>query len=270
MVNLQQLQRVSRLPRLEQSMLWEHVLGVSRIWLITHDTDPLPIEAIERYKELEQRRLLGEPMAYLIGWREFMGHRFSVSSAVLVPRPDTETLVEQALVAIQGITTPRVLDLGTGSGAIAISIALTRPDAVVVASDYSIEALEVAQKNAHDLCGKVEFLSGSWYDALNDHVPFDLIVSNPPYIAHNDPHLQQGDVRFEPKQALTDGYSGLVDLQTIIDGAAANLKPQGQLWVEHGWDQAAQVRSMLRQAGYSAVSSKQDLAGIERVSGGTH
>lgn len=270
MINLQQLQRVSRLPRLEQSMLWEHVLGVSRIWLITHDTEPLPFQAVEQYKELEQRRLQGEPMAYLIGWREFMGHRFTVSPAVLIPRPDTETLVEHALERIQTVKNPRVLDLGTGSGAIAISIALARPDAVVVASDYSTEALQVAQKNAHDLCGKVEFLAGSWYDALNGQSPFDLIVSNPPYISHNDPHLLQGDVRFEPKQALTDGKNGLADLQTIIHGAAVHLKPQGQLWVEHGWDQAAQVRLMLCNAGYSAVSSKQDLAGIERVSGGTH
>ncbi|HLS42052.1 MAG TPA: peptide chain release factor N(5)-glutamine methyltransferase [Paenalcaligenes sp.] len=269
MNTLRQLQRASLLPRLEQAMLWEYVLGVSRAWLIAHDTDTLPDVAVQRYQQLEQRRLQGEPMAYLIGWREFMGHRFSVSPAVLIPRPDTEVLVEQALHVIAGLQQPRVLDLGTGSGAIAISIALARPDAVVVASDFSIEAITLAQKNAHDLCGKVEFLTGSWYDVLDGHAPFDLIVSNPPYIAHNDPHLQQGDVRFEPKQALTDGASGLADLQTIISGATTHLRPAGQLWVEHGWDQAEQVRSMLHHAGYSAVSSKQDLAGIERISGGT-
>lgn len=270
MVNLQQLQRESRLPRLEQSMLWEHVLGVSRVWLITHDTDPLPSESVAQYKQLERRRTMGEPMAYLIGWREFMGHRFTVEPSVLIPRPDTETLVEQALLALRGVDRPRVLDLGTGSGAIAISIALARPDAVVIASDYSEKAIQVAQKNAHDLCGKVEFSTGSWYDALNGHNAFDLIVSNPPYISSDDPHLLQGDIRFEPRQALTDGASGLRDLQTIICGGRDHLRPQGQLWVEHGWDQAEQVRLMLHHAGYSSVSSKQDLAGIERVSGGTH
>ena len=189
MVNLQQLQRESRLPRLEQSMLWEHVLGVSRVWLITHDTDPLPSEAVAQYKQLERRRTMGEPMAYLIGWREFMGHRFTVEPSVLIPRPDTETLVEQALLALRGVDRPRVLDLGTGSGAIAISIALARPDAVVIASDYSEKGHSSGSEKRPRFMWKVEFLTGSWYDALNGHNAFDLIVSNPLYFVRRSPSI---------------------------------------------------------------------------------
>ena len=268
MNTLRAWQRASALPRLEQHMLWEHVLGVSRSWLIAHDTDELPAVAVQQYASLEAARLEGMPMAYLLGYREFMGHRFTVSPSVLIPRPDTETLVEQALVCIAGIAQPRVLDLGTGSGAVAISIALARPDALVVATDFSPEALQVARENTHDLCAKVEFFAGSWYDALQDKAGFNLIVSNPPYIAANDPHLIEGDVRFEPSMALSDGADGLGDLQTIINGASQFLLPSGQLWLEHGWDQAVQVRQMLQQAGFTAVHSKQDLAGIERLSGG--
>lgn len=268
MNTLRAWQRASQLPRLEQQMLWEHVLGVSRAWLIAHDTDELPEAAVQAYARLEQERLGGTPMAYLVGWREFMGHRFSVSPSVLIPRPDTETLVEHALSCLEGKLQPRVLDLGTGSGIVAISIALARPDAQVVATDFSGDALQIATKNSHDLCAKVEFFAGSWYDALQGVEGFDVIVSNPPYIAANDPHLSEGDVRFEPDMALSDGADGLTDLQTIINGASRFLLPSGQLWMEHGWDQAVQVRHMLQQAGFKAVHSKQDLAGIERISGG--
>lgn len=271
---LRRLQAQSRLPRLEQQMLWQQVLGVERIWLISHDTDPLPAEAVQRYQALEARRLQGEPMAYLLGWREFMGHRFTVTPAVLIPRPDTECLVEHALRMVADVPTPRILELGTGSGAIAVSLALARPDAQLWATDISDAALAVAQQNAQTLCGKVEFLRGSWYDALSaSHsgvsAHFDLIVSNPPYIAADDTHLGQGDLRFEPRQALTDEANGLQDLRTIIQGASPWLRPGGQLWLEHGWQQAADVRELLHQAGFTAVSSQRDLAGIERLSGGT-
>ncbi len=257
----------SKLPRLEQNMLWEHVLGVSRAWLIAHDTDPLPPDAVQHYAKLEQRRLQGEPMAYILQKREFMDYEFAVSPAVLIPRPETELLVQHALEQIKGNTAVRVLDLGTGSGAVAISIALARPDAVVVATDFSAEALQVAQQNAHNLCAKVEFLQGSWYDAVVGQAPFDIIVSNPPYIAENDPHLELGDLRFEPITALRAEQNGLADIREIIRGARLYLTEAGSIWLEHGWDQAALVRNLLAQADFNQPTSIFDLAGIPRVTG---
>lgn len=267
MLTLKEAFARSPLPRLEQSMLWEHVLNVPRSWLIGHDTDPLPEQAAVHYAQLEARRLAGEPMAYIIGHREFMGHRFMVSPSVLIPRPETEFLVEQALEQIKALSAPRVLDLGTGSGAVAVSIALARPDAIVVATDFSAAALTVAQQNAHSLCAKVEFFEGSWYDAVKDLAVFDIIVSNPPYIAENDPHLIQGDLRFEPSSALSATQNGLADLQQIIAGAQAHLTSQGSVWLEHGWDQAAIVRHLFVQAGFNQPTSISDLAGIPRITG---
>ncbi|MCU6615914.1 peptide chain release factor N(5)-glutamine methyltransferase [Achromobacter mucicolens] len=258
----------TRLPRLEVRMLLEHVLDKPRAWLLAHDTDALAPEVAAAYEALALRRLAGEPMAYLLGHREFMGHRFRVTPDVLIPRPDTEVLVETALECIAGVTGPMVLDLGTGSGAIAVSIALARRDARVMASDVSAAALAVAAANAWELTAAVRFVEGSWYEAVPVGEGFDLIVSNPPYVASDDPHLDQGDLRFEPRGALTDGAGGLEDLARIVKGAGAHLKPGGSLWMEHGWDQAEQVRDMLRQAGFADVHSRQDLAGIERISGG--
>ncbi|SIT16160.1 peptide chain release factor N(5)-glutamine methyltransferase [Achromobacter sp. MFA1 R4] len=258
----------ARLPRLEVRMLLEHVLDKPRAWLLAHDTDALAPEAAAAYEALALRRLAGEPMAYLLGRREFMGHMFRVTPDVLIPRPDTEVLVETALESVAGVVGPAVLDLGTGSGAIAISIALARRDARVMASDVSAAALAVAAGNAWDLTAAVRFVEGSWYEAVPAGEGFDLIVSNPPYVASDDPHLEQGDVRFEPRGALTDGAGGLDDLARIIQGADAHLKPGGALWMEHGWDQAQAVRDMLVQAGFEGVHSRKDLAGIERISGG--
>jgi release factor glutamine methyltransferase len=274
----------SRLPRLETRMLLQHVLGVPRVWLLTHDTDPVPAAQAARFQALAEQRLAGQPMAYLVGSREFMGHGFHVSPAVLIPRPETELLVDIALGHLARHAAPAVLDLGTGSGAIAVSLALACPGAAVTATDSSIQALAVARDNARRLGARVEFLSGSWYDALAQPGPhsrsfvpdpalagpraFDLIVSNPPYIALADPHLGQGDLRFEPSCALTDGADGLAALRAIVQGAAPWLKPQGALWVEHGWDQAMPVRELLRLAGFTRIESRLDLAGIERVSGG--
>lgn len=258
----------TRLPRLEVRMLLEHVLDKPRAWLLAHDTDALAPEVAAAYEALALRRLAGEPMAYLLGHREFMGHRFRVTPDVLIPRPDTEVLVETALECIDGLTGPMVLDLGTGSGAIAVSIALARRDARVMASDVSAAALAVAAANAWELTAAVRFVEGSWYEAVPVGEGFDLIVSNPPYVASDDPHLDHGDLRFEPRGALTDGAGGLEDLARIVEGAGAHLKPGGSLWMEHGWDQAEQVRDMLRQAGFADVHSRQDLAGIERISGG--
>ncbi|MEO6959821.1 MAG: peptide chain release factor N(5)-glutamine methyltransferase [Burkholderiaceae bacterium] len=256
------------LPRSEAQMLLRHVLQAPRVWLIAHDTDPLPSRAVTDYRRLLERRLAGEPMAYLVGYREFMSHRFVVTPAVLIPRPETELLVETAVQHLQSLDAPRVLDLGTGSGAVAISIALARPDAIMVATDISQQALDVARQNAADLSIRVEFFFGNWYDSLLDQPGFDLIVSNPPYIAANDPHLAQGDLRFEPECALTDGADGLDALRVIVEGASARLNPGGVLWVEHGWDQAQAVRNLLRQACFRQVTSLPDLAGIERISGG--
>lgn len=258
----------ARLPRLEVRMLLEHVLGKPRAWLLAHDTDPLDPQVAAAYEALLARRLAGEPMAYLLGHREFMGHRFRVTPDVLIPRPDTEVLVETALECVAGVAGPAVLDLGTGSGAIAISIALARRDARVMASDVSAAALAVAAGNAWELTASVRFVEGSWYGAVPAGEGFDLIVSNPPYVASDDPHLDQGDLRFEPRGALTDGAGGLEDLGRIVAGAGRHLKPGGALWMEHGWDQAQAVRDLLAEAGFEDVRSRQDLAGIERISGG--
>ena len=207
-------------------------------------------------------------MAYILGSREFYGREFQVTPAVLIPRPDTELLVECGLRAMRDIRAPRVLDLGTGSGIVAVTLALERPDAQVLATDCSAAALAVAQKNASALGAKLLFSHGSWYDTELGSEPFDLIVSNPPYIDARDVHLGQGDLRFEPSGALTDGADGLQALNTIIQGAPAHLAPGGTLCVEHGWDQAAAVRSLFLNRGFVDVASECDLAGIERITRG--
>lgn len=249
-------------------MLWQHVLRVPRSWLIAHDTDPLSPEHVQAYRQAEARRLAGEPMAYILGRREFMGHDFQVSPAVLIPRPETELLVETAIKLLQGREGAEVLDLGTGSGAIAVSIALACPPARVAATDLSADALRVAGQNAQALGASIELHRGSWYQALPPGKVFDLIVSNPPYIPVDDPHLMQGDLRFEPAMALCDGRDGLDAYREIVAGAPAHLRPGGSLYVEHGWDQSGPVCELLRQAGFHKVHSLPDLAGILRVSGG--
>lgn len=250
-------------------MLWQHVLQVPRSWLIAHDDTRVTAEQLAAYREMEARRLAGEPMAYILGTREFMGHEFLVTPSVLIPRPETELLVETAISVIQGRNGAAVLDLGAGSGAIAISIALACPRVQVVATDISADALKVARNNAQSLCANVEFHQGSWYQALPAGKVFDLIVSNPPYIRMGDPHLSQGDLRFEPVQALCDGHDGLDAYREIVAGAPAHLRSGGKLYVEHGWDQSGQVCALLRQAGFRKIHSLPDLAGILRVSGGS-
>ncbi|MGB6242281.1 MAG: peptide chain release factor N(5)-glutamine methyltransferase [Castellaniella sp.] len=259
---------LSPLPRLEARLLWQQVLGVSRAWLIAHDADQPDAEQACAYQALEARRLAGEPMAYILGHREFWSRDFHVSPAVLIPRPDTELLVECGLQAIAGVPSPCVLDLGTGSGIVAISIALDRPDAQVRATDCSQAALDVAEMNARALGAKLLFSHGNWYDSQLDSEHYDLIVSNPPYIDSQDTHLVQGDLRFEPQGALTDGADGLSDLRCIVQGAVAHLRPGGALCVEHGWDQAAAVRALFHSSGFSDAVSLRDLAGIERVTWG--
>jgi release factor glutamine methyltransferase len=268
------LLRASPLPALEARVLLMHVLGWRRTELITRGDQVLDAARVAAYRALEARRAGGEPVAQLVGAREFYGLTFEVTPNVLIPRPETELLVETALAAIEGMAHPRVLDLGTGSGAIAVAIASARPDARVWAVDRSVAALDVAARNAQHLLdakrpgGALTFAAASWYDALDPSLRFEAIVSNPPYIASGDPHLDQGDLRFEPRGALTDEADGLTALSAIVAGAPAHLAPGGVLWMEHGYDQAEAVRALLAAQGFAEVRSEKDLAGIERISGG--
>lgn len=254
--------------RLEAQVLLGHALGKPRAWLIAHGDDPLDTEQTAAFADLFDRRWGGEPVAYIFGEREFYSLNFKVTPAVLIPRPETELLVELALERLPADCSARVLDLGTGSGAVAICLALQRPQAEVVALEQSAAALEVARENVQRLgTGKLRLIRSDWYGAL-DGEKFDLIVSNPPYIAAADPHLAQGDLRFEPAAALASGRDGLDDIRIIVRGAAAHLKSGGWLLFEHGYDQAAACRELLLQAGFEQVASATDLAGIARVSYG--
>ncbi|ELX11801.1 protein-(glutamine-N5) methyltransferase HemK, release factor-specific [Janthinobacterium sp. HH01] len=264
-VTIGALQVQSLLDPLDNRVLLCHALGLSRVSLITRSERELDAGQAARFAALVQRRLAGEPVAYIVGQREFFGLPFEVNGAVLIPRPDTELLVELALDRLppQG----RLLDMGTGSGAIAVALAHTRRDAAITALDVSPEALAVAGRNAAANGARVDFLHSDWYAALQGRPPFDIIVSNPPYIAGGDRHLAEGDLRYEPPGALTDHADGLSALRIIVAGAGSHLKPQGWLLMEHGYDQSLQVRELLTAAGYVEVRSWCDLAGIERVSG---
>ncbi len=259
------------LDRLDAQMLLLHALGRSphdRAWLIAHDSDMMPVNAEARWTALLQRRQAGEPVAYLLGEREFGGLTLQVDARVLVPRPDTEVLVEWALDTLPpqgGSVSPRLLDLGTGSGAIALTITSRRPDVQVTATDASADALAVAHANAQRLGLPVRFAHGTWLAAVPDE-HFHVIASNPPYIAEADPHLAA--LTHEPISALTAGPDGLQDIRQIVAQAPGALHPGGWLLLEHGHDQAFAVREMLAALGFIAVSSRQDLAGIERCTGG--
>lgn len=256
-----------REARLDARVLASHVLKVEAAWLIAHDTDPLTGAQLSTFEALLGRRLTGEPIAYLTGMREFYGRPFQVSPDVLIPRPDTELLVELSLARIPADRIVEVLDLGTGSGCIAITLALERPLARVTAVDRSEAALSIARRNADILGAPVAFLTGDWFGGLHGR-QFNLIVSNPPYIASADPHLARGDVRFEPLTALAAGHDGLDDLRQLITSARSHLKPGGTLLLEHGYDQADTVQTMLRRNGIPRPESWTDLSGIRRVSGG--
>lgn len=263
---LANLMRQAPLPALEMRILASHALALSRVQLITQSERPFSGAEALRLENLMRRRLAGEPIAYLVGEREFFGLPFSVTPAVLIPRPDTELLVELALQRLP--PAGRMVDLGTGSGAIAVAIAHQRPDAHVTALDASAAALAVARQNADRNQVSVRFLQSDWYAGLGSE-QFDIVVSNPPYIEQNDPHLAQGDLRFEPADALTDHADGLSDLRAIVSGASRHLAEGGWLLMEHGYDQAQAVRALLAAQGFDQVQSWRDLAGIERVSGGT-
>ncbi|MBP0600627.1 peptide chain release factor N(5)-glutamine methyltransferase [Herbaspirillum sp. LeCh32-8] len=260
--------KTAPLDALENRILLCHALRLTRVQLITQSERRLEIAEADALASLFERRLRGEPIAYIVGAREFFGLDFRVTPDVLIPRPDTELLVELSIDRLpQG---GRLLDMGTGSGAIAVAAAHARADAAVTALDASAAALEVARGNAAANGAKVKFLLSDWYQALQSPgmASFDVIASNPPYIVQGDAHLSQGDLRFEPIDALTDHADGLSDLRTIVAGARPHLKPGGWLLMEHGFDQAAAVRDLLSAAGFAEVQSWRDLAGIERVSGG--
>jgi release factor glutamine methyltransferase len=258
----------SGLVPLDANVLLAHVLGRDRSWLITHRDDALETPRADEFFALARRRRDGEPVAYLTGMREFFGLPLSVSPDVLVPRPETETLVELALEWLPADTKARVLDLGTGSGAIALAIAHERPRVRVVATDASAHALAIARGNAQRLSlGNVEFVQADWYDAIGDRT-FDVILSNPPYVAPGDPHLRQDGLQFEPSQALVAGDGGLAALREIIAGARAHLVTGGRVAVEHGFDQSNAVQAMLQENGFVDLVVRRDLAGIARVAGG--
>jgi release factor glutamine methyltransferase len=262
----------SGIDRLDAQLLLLHALGKSqaeRAWLITHDDEALSDSAALTFQTLCQRRSHGEPLAYIVGSKSFFGLDLQVDKRVLVPRPDTETLVEWALACTPTVDNAmNVLDLGTGSGAIALAIKHSRPDWQVTALDASADALVVAHNNAKRLNLNVNFLQSSWFEALSTPLKpkFDIIASNPPYIVEGDAHMAA--LAHEPKQALTSGADGLDDIRQIISQAPSFLSKNGWLLLEHGYDQAAAVRDLLIQRGFAQVQSKLDLAGIERCSGG--
>ena len=261
------LRLARREARLDARVLAAHVFEVDAAWLIAHDTDPLSGDQITRFQALLQRRLAGEPIAYITGQREFYGREFHVTPDVLIPRPETELLVELALARIPPDQAVAVLELGTGSGCIAVTLALERPNARITAIDRSQTALAVARLNASLLNARVEFLASDWFAALGRR-KFGLIVGNPPYVAAADPHLGRGDVRFEPPTAIASGREGLDDIQRIIHSACSHLHPAGGLLLEHAYNQGDATRLMLQAAGFTSLHTWRDLAEIDRISGG--
>jgi release factor glutamine methyltransferase len=256
------------IARVDARVLLCHVLACESAYLAAHPEALLTPEQEADFRALVARRVAGEPVAYLTGEREFFGHRFGVSPAVLIPRPETEGVVERALEHIPTDRPVTVLDLGTGSGCIAISIALARPQARVHGVDRSPEALAMAQENAVTLgASNARFSVSDWFSVVSAET-FNAIVANPPYVAAGDPHLAEGDLRFEPPSALVAGADGLDAIRRIVAQAPSHLARGGWLFLEHGFDQARSVRAIMRAAGFPAVSSTTDLAGIERVTGG--
>jgi len=254
--------------KLETQLLMQHVLKVNRAWVIAHENDTLSPDTQAKFEALLLRRLQGEPMAYILGEREFYGLALQVTPATLIPRPDTETLVEAALAKIPQNHDVRVLDLGTGSGAVALAIARHRPQAHIVATDAASAALVVAKHNADRLqIPNMEFLLSDWFSAI-EHRRFDVIVSNPPYIEQNDVHLSQGDLRFEPFTALASGVDGLDDIRSIVGQCLTHLKPQGWLMLEHGYNQAEAVSDLMSAVGLVDVATIRDLGGNNRVTMG--
>jgi release factor glutamine methyltransferase len=263
-----------QIDRRDAEVLLCALLQCNRAALISRSEHEMAGEQAQRFSRWVRARAAGQPVAYLIGTREFYGREFRVGPEVLIPRPETEHIAEQALARLSGqkwlesSAGASVLDLGTGSGAIAITLALERPAWSVTATDVSGAALKMARENAEALKARVEFIESDWYAALGDR-RFDLVVSNPPYVAARDPHLARGDLRFEPAGALTDGSTdGLDSIRRIVAGARQHLNVGGWLLFEHGYDQADAARALLSEAGFTDLIRESDLAGISRVAGG--
>ncbi len=273
--SLRSLLSDSALPQNEAKILLAFVIEkhyqLPRSALLSRDEMELSLAALEQWRNLESKRLSGEPIAYLVGKRGFHDIELYVAPGVLIPRPETEILVEIALREIQTLNRPaNILDLGTGSGAIALAIAHSAPQTIVTATDQSLEALAIAKMNAEQLgfSDRVQFAQGSWYEALKEAIPFDVILSNPPYIAAGDSHLSEGDLRFEPASALTDGASGLSCLEAIILQVHPYLKPGGLVAVEHGFDQSDAVVNLMKAAQLQEIQVHKDLAGHCRAASG--
>jgi release factor glutamine methyltransferase len=262
-------QAARRIERLDARLLLEYVCGCTHADLIAHPERAMSEEEVGHFEELVSRRAAGEPLAYLVGSAWFGGLEFAVNPAVLIPRPETELLVELAAQRAQALDSPRIVDLGAGSGIVAVLLARRCPRAEVTATDLSAAALDVARANAARHGATMRFLEGDWCAPLGDE-RFDLIVSNPPYVADGDPHLALNGLPFEPLQALSDGVKGgdgLACIRRIVAAASRHLEPGGWLLMEHGYNQAVEVRKLLSEAGFREVASWRDDAGIERVSG---
>ena len=255
-----------RVPRLDARLLIQHLLGISHAQYLADPDRALSAEQVEAFMSLVLRRERGEPVAYLLGEKDFYSRTFRVTPDVLIPRPDTELIVTLALKRLKALVWPKVLDLGTGSGAIAVTLACEHPEAAVTAVDLSPAALAVAEGNAESLGGKVRFIESDWFAGLAGE-SFDVIAANPPYVAARDPHLSQDGLPFEPNLALTDGADGLSCIRRIVADAPAHLVGGAVLLIEHGYDQAAAVRELLSAGPYANISTWQDLSGVDRVTG---
>ncbi len=274
---IQELLKKSTLDKVDAKVLLAHLISKHLNWpksaMISRDTDELPKLLLEEWTALEKKRAEGHPVAYLIGKKEFFNIELKVAPGVLIPRPETELLVELAIDFVQasGKKDPKILDLGTGSGAIGLALAKNIPHSQVTCVDVSAEALTIAQENAHLLdLNSVKFIQSNWFDGLATVLPteeclFDVIVSNPPYIRHDDIHLSQGDLRFEPSSALTDEHDGLMAYRSIFKEAGTFLNTGGLILVEHGFDQSKEVCKLLQEQNYTNIKAHQDLAGIWRA-----
>lgn len=261
----QQLLKLTDSPRLDAEVLLAHCLQKNRTWLVTWPEKELPTADIERFRQLLQRRITGEPIAHITGTREFWSLPLTVTADTLIPRPDTELLIEKILQIYPLETDISLADLGTGSGAIALALAYERPHWKIIATDQSAAALAIAKQNADNLnLSNVSFKLGNWFEPLGNQV-FDVIVSNPPYIPLADPHLTQGDARFDPITALASGDDGLDDIRLIASQAGKHLKPLGRLFIEHGYDQKPEMLDIFSKNAFTEIQQANDMANNPRI-----